>query len=145
MGFFWPQGMWDFISPTRDQICTPCIGRVSLRKWYINPSYHSADIVSGIQDWVAKVASLVKPLLLGSRIRLCCGGGPVHCRMLANIPSLLKNVPRWCHRSLFGGAWSSLSENRCYKWDHREWRHVSQSYELVGWKYCGQHSWRGSS
>ena len=24
---FWPQGMWDPSSPTRDRICTPCIGR----------------------------------------------------------------------------------------------------------------------
>ena len=25
--FFWPQGLWDFSFPTRDQSCTPCIGR----------------------------------------------------------------------------------------------------------------------
>ena len=24
---FWPRGMWDPTSPTRDQTCTPCIGR----------------------------------------------------------------------------------------------------------------------
>ena len=27
---FWPQGMWDLISPTRDQTCIPCIGTQSL-------------------------------------------------------------------------------------------------------------------
>ena len=27
---FWPQGMWDLSSPTRDRACTPCIGRQSL-------------------------------------------------------------------------------------------------------------------
>ena len=25
--FFWPRGMWDLRSPTRDRICTPYIGR----------------------------------------------------------------------------------------------------------------------
>ena len=27
LGFFWPQGMWDLSSPTRDQTHAPCIGR----------------------------------------------------------------------------------------------------------------------
>ena len=26
---FWPQGMWDLRSPTRNQTRTPCIGRIS--------------------------------------------------------------------------------------------------------------------
>ena len=26
---FWPGGMWDLRSPTRDQTCAPCIGRPS--------------------------------------------------------------------------------------------------------------------
>ena len=30
---FWPQGMWDLSSLTRDQTCTPCIGRQSLNHW----------------------------------------------------------------------------------------------------------------
>ena len=30
---FWPRGMWDTSSPTRDQTCTPCIGRPSLNDW----------------------------------------------------------------------------------------------------------------
>ena len=30
---FWPQGMWDISSPTRDQTHTPCIGRQSLNHW----------------------------------------------------------------------------------------------------------------
>ena len=31
--FFWPQGMWDLSSLTRDWICIPCIGRQSLNHW----------------------------------------------------------------------------------------------------------------
>ena len=31
--FFWPRGMWDLISPTRDRTCTLCIGRQSLNRW----------------------------------------------------------------------------------------------------------------
>ena len=27
--FFWPQGMWDLRSPTREQTCISCIGRRS--------------------------------------------------------------------------------------------------------------------
>ena len=30
---FWPQDIWDLISPTRDQTCTPCIGRQNLNHW----------------------------------------------------------------------------------------------------------------
>ena len=30
---FWPQGIWDLSSPTRDPICTPGIGRWSLNHW----------------------------------------------------------------------------------------------------------------
>ena len=30
---FWPQGMWDIRSLTRDWTCTPCIGRQSLNHW----------------------------------------------------------------------------------------------------------------
>ena len=30
---FWPRGMWDLSSLTRDQTCTPCIGRRSLNHW----------------------------------------------------------------------------------------------------------------
>ena len=30
---FWPQGMWDLSSLTRDRTCTPCIGRRSLNRW----------------------------------------------------------------------------------------------------------------
>ena len=30
---FWPWGMWDLSSPTRDQTCIPCIGRQSLNLW----------------------------------------------------------------------------------------------------------------
>ena len=30
---FWPRGMWDLSSPTRDQTLTPCIGRRSLNHW----------------------------------------------------------------------------------------------------------------
>ena len=31
--FFWPGGMWDLSSPTRNQIHVPCIGRWSLNHW----------------------------------------------------------------------------------------------------------------
>ena len=30
---FWPQGMWDLSSLTRDWTCTPCVGRQSLNHW----------------------------------------------------------------------------------------------------------------
>ena len=30
---FWPQGVWDLSSLTRDQVCVPCIGRWSLNHW----------------------------------------------------------------------------------------------------------------
>ena len=30
---FWPKGMWDLSSLTRDQTCTPCAGRQSLNRW----------------------------------------------------------------------------------------------------------------
>ena len=30
---FWPQGMWDFISPTRDQSHSPCFRRKNLNHW----------------------------------------------------------------------------------------------------------------
>ena len=30
---FWPWGMQDLISPTRNLICTPCIGRQSFNHW----------------------------------------------------------------------------------------------------------------
>lgn len=31
--WFWPQGMWDLSFPTRDQSCTPCMGRQNLNHW----------------------------------------------------------------------------------------------------------------
>ena len=30
---FWPQGIWDPSSPTRDWTCTPCVGSQSLNHW----------------------------------------------------------------------------------------------------------------
>ena len=30
---FWPRGMWDLRSLTRDQTYTPCIGRQNLNPW----------------------------------------------------------------------------------------------------------------
>ena len=30
---FWPRGMWDLSSPTRDRTHTPCIGRRCLNHW----------------------------------------------------------------------------------------------------------------
>ena len=45
--FFWPQGMWDPSSPTRDGTHTPCIGKQSLNhqtkkpflRWIV-PNWH---------------------------------------------------------------------------------------------------------
>ena len=30
---FWPQGMWDLSSPTRDWTCSPCFGRGNCNHW----------------------------------------------------------------------------------------------------------------
>ena len=30
---FWPVGMWDLSSPTKDRTCTPCTGRQRLNHW----------------------------------------------------------------------------------------------------------------
>ena len=30
---FWPRGMWDLSSSTRDQTRTPCVGRRSVNRW----------------------------------------------------------------------------------------------------------------
>ena len=30
---FWPRGMWDLSSLTRDRTCSPCTGRQSLNRW----------------------------------------------------------------------------------------------------------------
>ena len=30
---FWPQGMWDPSSPTRDWTCMPCLGKWNLEHW----------------------------------------------------------------------------------------------------------------
>ena len=34
---FWPKGMWNLWSPTRDQTCTSCIGRWGLNHWTTRP------------------------------------------------------------------------------------------------------------
>ena len=34
---FWPRGMWNLSSPTRDQTCIPCIGRQNLNHWTPKP------------------------------------------------------------------------------------------------------------
>ena len=33
MFVFWPRGMWDLSFLTRDQTCTPCVGKPSLNPW----------------------------------------------------------------------------------------------------------------
>ena len=45
--FFWPWGMWYFISPTRDQTCTPCFRRWSLNHWTAReiPSFNIVGVV----------------------------------------------------------------------------------------------------
>ena len=47
-GFFWPQGMWDLSSPTRDQIGNAKAGRQSPNHWTTRevPAWRFADSLS---------------------------------------------------------------------------------------------------
>ena len=53
--FFWPQGMWDLSSLTRDQTCTPCIiRRQSLNHWTtreISHLFSCIEKLSGSNGW----------------------------------------------------------------------------------------------
>ena len=44
--FFWPWGMWDLSSPTRDRTCTPCIEMQSLNHWTTKevPHWPNSDL-----------------------------------------------------------------------------------------------------
>ena len=50
---FWPRGMWDLSSPTRNRTHTPCIGRQSLNHWaarktcyFLFCTYHKPTLLS---------------------------------------------------------------------------------------------------
>ena len=47
---FWPEGMWDLSSPTRDQTCTLCLGRPSFNRWTTRevPSTLSLNVTTKI-------------------------------------------------------------------------------------------------
>ena len=50
--FFWPQGMWDLCSPTRDQTYIPCIGRQSHNHWTVREVPNLFKIkYSVVTDW----------------------------------------------------------------------------------------------
>ena len=60
---FWPPGMWDFTSPTRNQTHTLCIGRQSLKHWatrevciqlcsLLNKYFLSDYVIQSTQFWV---------------------------------------------------------------------------------------------
>ena len=49
---FWPPGMWDVISLTRDTTHTPCIGRRSLNHWTAREVPKSFKILGQIESQV---------------------------------------------------------------------------------------------
>ena len=53
---FWWQGMWDLSSLTRDQTCTPCIGRQSPNHWTIRGVPRDKFLISSNKD-----TSLIEP------------------------------------------------------------------------------------
>ena len=59
--FFWPQGVWDLSSPTRDQTLTPCTGRWILNHWTTREvPWHYFQERKGRHCplWGAKIATL---------------------------------------------------------------------------------------
>ena len=49
---FWPRGMWDISSPTRDRTLTSCIGRRSLYHWNAREVPHFYKILIAIfKQW----------------------------------------------------------------------------------------------
>ena len=50
---FWPRGMWDLSSPTRDRTHTPCTGRRNLNHWTTRevPYPHSLPMWSACPSW----------------------------------------------------------------------------------------------
>ena len=77
---FWPQGMWDFSSPTRDRTCTPRVGRQSFNHWtareipqyfIIKPIYRSSSLTQYFflfsntpNHWTVKVATCLQRRLM---------------------------------------------------------------------------------
>ena len=54
-GVFWPKGIWDLSSPTRDWTCTPCLGRWSFNHWTTREvPYFSIKMVS-IKMWMNRM------------------------------------------------------------------------------------------
>ena len=45
---FWPRGMWDLSSLSRNQTCTPCVGRWSLNHWT------ARDVLGNWLEWGAE-------------------------------------------------------------------------------------------
>ena len=60
---FWPRGMWDFSSLTRDQIHTPCLGRGSLNHW-------TTKEVSGISE-EEKYVNITGTFHIRQRVKNC--------------------------------------------------------------------------
>ena len=52
-GFFWPRGMWDLSSPTRDRTLTYCIGRRSPNHWTTR-EVPNASYSSEISNFIAQ-------------------------------------------------------------------------------------------
>ena len=50
--FFLPGDMWDLKSPTRDQTCTPCIGRQSLKTTGPPGKFRAQSYLEGRVDWL---------------------------------------------------------------------------------------------
>ena len=42
---FWPGGIWDLSSPTRDRTHTPCIGKRSLNHWIARDVLQSLNLI----------------------------------------------------------------------------------------------------
>ena len=79
---FWPWGMWDLTSTTRDQTCTPCIGRRTLLHWIAREvppcsSHHRSVLYRPAQ------APMSAPSYMSLRQEMCALCFSV-CRVLAD-------------------------------------------------------------
>ena len=136
---FWWQGMWDLSSPTRDQTCTPCIGRQSPSHWTtrgvptkkflipsskdtspIEPGPHSYDL---IYPFFKKFSHL--PLITSLRAQspstITCGVKPLTYE--------------------FGGRHNSVQSTETQKWS--DLPKVIQLVSVGGgiqWKLCTRQS-----
>ena len=58
---FWPRGMWDLSSMTRDQMCTPCMERRSLNHWTAREvPIHILCVASFVlwQSWLDEIETI---------------------------------------------------------------------------------------